>query len=916
MCKNPGIMGNGEQAVETPATLSAATGATSAGEPASVQPAETSSPRKERGDGPGDSTFAPAETVLQERVALLRKTRLSPGLTDELALAMASAMEPLHHGPGEVLIRRKEPGSRLYVLVSGRVEVRVPSPQGGEIVIASLTEGDCFGEMSLLTDEPTSADVVAVQDAETLMLARPAFAELIARNPAALKGFITILSRRLRSTDDAASAALERERELAVFLQRERESPHHGDLIGKHASIRSLDREIDKRAATDLPLLISGERGTGKELVARHVHRRSLRKEAPLLTAKCSQISESPWGDKLFGACGGPAGSGVAPGGVCYIDLAEGGTLLLHNVELLPPAIQEKLAAFLCLRSGSLAAPNVRIIATTTCTPAELEQGGRLVASLAQAFSGQTLVVPPLRARKKDIGDLARYFLQKHAEHLNKNVTEIDSHALTALVSYDFAIANVAELKETVERAVVLAEDSTVRAEEIFVGPPPKKNPLCFHLLHEPTPKVKWAVQATLLAGRIFVGVFFAALLAWCFVTPWVGGEAIATALVWSLWWPALAVSFFFLGRAWCAVCPMASVAGLVQHVRSLNLRIPAWLKENDAYVTAAGFFLILWIEEASGMRHSAPATGLLLVGIGTGAAVTALLFPRRTWCRHLCPLGGLAGLCSTSAVVELRPTADVCAARCFGHTCYKGDEKTEGCPMFNHVMFVGSNQHCSLCMKCISACPNGSPQFNLRLPARELCTPDAAGRPLGVFVAMLLGLTASLLTLQHWELTGAGPLTDLSETGRFLTVTGIMGLGAGLPVLLATVWAKIRSKSLETGRADRFWKALAACTPLVFAAFAGYQLGYAPGLADLEATIGFRPTGALSTFSLLAVIRGTLLTAGLVVTLLVLRQLTPSEDSTGEKRWMRDRILSSAGALACWAILLAWVVRPPGWPL
>ena len=80
------------------------------------------------------------------------------------------------------------------------------------------------------------------------------------------------------------------------------------------------------------------------------------------------------------------------------------------------------------------------------------------------------------------------------------------------------------------------------------------------------------------------------------------------------------------------------------------------------------------------------------------------MLLPRRTWCRHLCPLGGFASLGSMTGLLELRPTADICAAKCSDHSCFKGGEHVDGCPLFNHVMFVDSNQHCVLCLKCVHA--------------------------------------------------------------------------------------------------------------------------------------------------------------------------------------------------------------------
>jgi Fe-S oxidoreductase len=88
--------------------------------------------------------------------------------------------------------------------------------------------------------------------------------------------------------------------------------------------------------------------------------------------------------------------------------------------------------------------------------------------------------------------------------------------------------------------------------------------------------------------------------------------------------------------------------------------------------------------------------------------------------------------------MVELRPTIDICSAKCVGHACYKGNEKASGCPMFNHVIFTQSNQHCVMCMDCVRSCPNGSPQLNLRVPGRELWGETGSRPDIATFVVML----------------------------------------------------------------------------------------------------------------------------------------------------------------------------------
>lgn len=867
------------------------------------------------GSPPTGEVPVAAAMPLDRRVELLQKTRLSIVIAGDLAPEMAAAMRHLRHGRGELLIRQGDPGERLFILAAGSAEVRVRSG-GGEIVVATLGVGDCFGEMSLLTDEPTSANVLAIEPAETLALDRPAFAELMARRPLVLKAFVSILSRRLRATDTAVGRAHQRERDLTLFLQEEKGDPY-GDRVGKHARTLALDREIDRFAALDDPMLISGEPGTGKEMVARLIHRRGRRSGGPFFSVDCARVEETPWGDKLFGARqqDGASEMSITSGGVCYVDLAQGGTLLLHHLENLPPGLQERLAAFLCLTSGSLSAPSLRIIATSDCSPDELRSGGRLTGGLDQSLCANVLQIPALRERKRDIGDLARYFMTRHAARLKKPVTDLDPQAITKLVEYDYTIGNVEELKDAVERAVVIAEDSAIRSEEIFLGPLPRKGRLSVSLLQAPGASVAGGVQTGIRVAQFAAASVFSLILIACFVPLWSGSGGWATAMVWSLWWPALAFSFFFVGRMWCAVCPMAFAARQVQRVKSFNRTIPRWMKDYDSYLAAAGFFLILWVEEITAMRHSPTATGLLLLAIAAGAIATAVLFPRRTWCRHVCPLGGFAGVCSTAALVELRPTPDICSARCSGHTCYKGDARTEGCPMFNHVMFVGTNHTCALCMKCVVTCPNGSPQFNLRVPARELWNGAPTDRRLATFVAMLLGLAAALMAVREGGPGWAVALAGFTRVPHEWWLTGIMVVGAGFPVLAVRAWAHHLARDPNASHVEGFWRALLGAAPLALAAFMAYEIGFIPGLDRVLTSLTLRPEETAWTLPLVAVLRVLILGLGGLTTAAVLWNLFPRSASLRGTPWVRRQIVNLGWTLAYAALLIALAVWPAASP-
>ncbi|WP_353733632.1 4Fe-4S binding protein [Syntrophothermus sp.] len=136
----------------------------------------------------------------------------------------------------------------------------------------------------------------------------------------------------------------------------------------------------------------------------------------------------------------------------------------------------------------------------------------------------------------------------------------------------------------------------------------------------------------------------------------------------------------------------MSLIARKIQDGLRLNRPVPELLKKYDYLLVTFLFLLIFWVEEITDMHHSSGATGFLLLAILIGAVVTAVIFQRQTWCRHICPLGGMVGVCSLAAPLELRSNTEVCMNKCTSHSCYKGTDEAPGCPVFQHVPFIDNN--------------------------------------------------------------------------------------------------------------------------------------------------------------------------------------------------------------------------------
>ncbi|MBI3925947.1 MAG: sigma 54-interacting transcriptional regulator [Armatimonadetes bacterium] len=858
-------------------------------------------------DAPADGPILLVEDLpgpLEGRVEVLRGFHIWHDVSEEVLREIAAAAQPERFDIGDYLIRQGYPGSHFRVLVSGSAEVRVHGDSGIVVTVATLHAGEVLGEMSLLTGELTSADVIAAETCHTLSLDRETFHGLVASKPKLLWEFVRMVSRRLRSRDQAVASAQQKEQDISGLLQ-EQMREEDLDLVGSDTTTRKLRKQAWAEAQRDGSLLIQGERGTGKKFLAGLIHMRSERRDKPLLRVHCAQLNDTPWGDRLFGNLQAAAASQRT---VSYLDLAAGGTLVLEDIGSMPHPVQKRLARFLDAASyQDPARPNVRVVATCRGSFGDLEKNGLVIESLAELLASRVLTIPPLRERKRDIADLANLYAQRQARRLGKQIEPIDDSVLRKLLTYDYRLGNAQELTEAVERAVILTDEGRILPEQVFLGPPPARRLPGLNLLQLPRELVVRGLRFFPVTLQVLSALVYFGLLAACLLWPGEPPGRFALAGFWAVAWPALSLSVFLAGRITCAVCPMAFTGSLLQRLHLARRKVPAWLKRNDTAFVTAGFFLIMWAEEAFLMRSSCDATAVLLLVILACALVGFVLFPRRAWCRHMCPLGGFVGLCATSGVLELRPTVDVCAGKCKGHHCYTGTDEQEGCPMFNHVMFLDSSQHCVLCMKCVQTCPNSSPQALVRFPHPASWNGPDATPQTAAFVAMLLGLIPALLVLQYLEFSGH--LHGLPTGERLGLVSLLLASCAAAPVLAVLVMAGRlrRDQSTEEPRAVP-WKMMTAAVPLLAAAFAGYQLAFVPGLSELSAGLNTGGTLDILTVSLVSGARVLLLTAGLFATVGVLRRLGKTSGPTIPGRWL-DYALT--GVLLYAAVVAGLMLRP-----
>jgi DNA-binding NtrC family response regulator len=255
----------------------------------------------------------------------------------------------------------------------------------------------------------------------------------------------------------AVLAALEEE----VYLEEEIRTAHDFEsIIGQDSSLRRVLTLVDKVAPTDSTVLIRGETGTGKELIARAIHDRSDRSKRAFVKVNCAAIPSGLLESELFGHERG-AFTGAIASRIGRFELANGGTLFLDEVGDIPIDLQSKLLRVLQeqeferLGSTRTIRVDVRLVAATNRELEEMVEAGSFRRDLYYRLDVFPIALPPLRERRGDIPDLVRHFTQRLAHRMNKRIETIPADAMAALCGYEWP-GNVRELENVIERAVIL----------------------------------------------------------------------------------------------------------------------------------------------------------------------------------------------------------------------------------------------------------------------------------------------------------------------------------------------------------------------------------------------------------------------------------------------------------------------------
>lgn len=259
---------------------------------------------------------------------------------------------------------------------------------------------------------------------------------------------------------------IEKSRASAIVASSGGETP----LLGCSRAMSQVFHLIDRAGPTDANVLILGENGTGKELVARELHRRSARRDRVMLSVDLGAISETLIDSELFGHVKG-AFTDARSDRIGRLQAADGGTVFLDEVGNLPLHLQPKLLTALEQRKVTPVGANkpvpvdIRVIAATNLSATQLSDEGRFRQDLLFRLNTVEIVLPPLRERRDDTPLLIEHYLALYARKYGKPIQPVPDAVMDAVVAYDWP-GNVRALRHAVERAVILAGDAPFRIED------------------------------------------------------------------------------------------------------------------------------------------------------------------------------------------------------------------------------------------------------------------------------------------------------------------------------------------------------------------------------------------------------------------------------------------------------------------
>ncbi len=344
-------------------------------------------------------------------------------------------------------------------------------------------------------------------------------------------------------------------------------------------------------------------------------------------------------------------------------------------------------------------------------------------------------------------------------------------------------------------------------------------------------------VAIRLFASAVFLTVIYAGL----FGTA-IPEKNIATVLTWTIWWSGVIISIFFVGSAWCAICPWDALATWLVRQRlwkkaratsSLNLRVPKMLR--SVWPALLMFVGLTWLELGVGVTVSPYATALMALFMVVAATVSLVVYEKKAFCRYFCAIGRTIGAYSSIAPIALAPINEKTCEDCTTLECYHGNEEVEPCPTNLVMGRLAQNTYCTSCGACSMSCPHENVAWRLRGIGDEITNASRNTALRGRvdeawFLLSLVALTIfhGITMMPYWEGSIQKLAYNIGDSGQLLTSFSIgMVVSMVIPIILYVVAIKLTQQLMQTKEEyNRIFSAFAlSVLPLAFSYHIAHNL-------------------------------------------------------------------------------------------